>query len=95
MVLGKVNISNISDILGTHTCTHKNLLAEMKTIQFGNSRLFNSQVKKNDIQGKKFRLRAGGMKKKSSDNDQLTGHLQSFFSFFFLISPEQTVNLVR
>ena len=31
--------------------------------------------------------------KKSSENDQLTGHFQSFF--FFLISPEETVKLVR
>ena len=44
----------------------------------------------------------GGKKRKeSSENDQLTGHFQSFFSFsellffiFFLISPEQTVKLV-
>ena len=32
-------------------------------------------------------------KKKSSENDQLTGHFQSFF--FSLISPEKTVKLVR
>ena len=31
------------------------------------------------------------MKKKSSENDQLTGHFQSFF----LISLEQTVKLVK
>ena len=31
-------------------------------------------------------------KKKSSENDQLPGHFQSFF---FLISPEKTVKLVR
>ena len=30
----------------------------------------------------------------SSENDQLTGHFQSFFFFFFLISPE-TVKLVK
>ena len=42
-------------------------------------------------------------KKKSSENDQLTSHFQSFYflthhfqSFFFLlISPEQTVKLVK
>ena len=28
-------------------------------------------------------------KKKTSKNDQLTGHFQSFFSDFFLISPEK------
>ena len=43
--------------------------------------------------------------KKSSENDQLTGHFQSFFilhfqSFFFIIraflmSPEQTDKLVK
>ena len=42
----------------------------------------------------------GGTEKKSSENDQLTGHFQSFFFselfFFFLISPEnKTVKLVR
>ena len=43
-----------------------------------------------------FRFRVGGTKKnkkKSSENDQLTGHFQSFFFFhfqsFFLISPEK------
>ena len=33
-----------------------------------------------------FRLRVGGTKKinkKSSENDQITGHFQSFFFFFF------------
>ena len=38
-------------------------------------------------------------KKKSSENAQLTGHFQGFFSFselfFFLISQEQTVKLVK
>ena len=34
----------------------------------------------------------GDEEKKSSENDQLTGHFQDFF---FLISPEQTVILVR
>ena len=33
-----------------------------------------------------------GDEKKSSENEQLTGHFQSFF--FFLISPEKTVKLV-
>ena len=33
--------------------------------------------------------------KKSSENDQLTGQFQSFFSFSFSISSEQTVKLVR
>ena len=33
----------------------------------------------------------GGYDKKSSENDKLTGHFQSFF----LISPEQTVKLVK
>ena len=51
-----------------------------------------------------FRFRVGGMEKnekKTSENDQLTGHFQSFFSssepFFllFLISQEQTVKLVK
>ena len=39
------------------------------------------------------------MIKKSSEDDQLTGHFRSFFLFFyfgaFLISPEKTVKLVR
>ena len=63
------------------------------------------------IYGNFFRFRVGGggggekkKKKKSSENDQLTGHFQSFlyfflfcFSFldFLLISPEQTVKLVK
>ena len=36
------------------------------------------------IYGKKIRFRVPGKKKKSSENDQLTGHFQSFFfqSFF-------------
>ena len=41
-----------------------------------------------------FRFRVGGTKKKkkkSSENDQFTGHFQSFF--FFLIFPEKTVLL--
>ena len=44
-----------------------------------------------------FRVRVGGDEKKSSENDQLTGHFQScfFFRHFFLISPEKTVKLVR
>ena len=33
----------------------------------------------------------GGQEKQSSENDQLTGHFQSFF---FLISPEKTVKLI-
>ena len=33
-----------------------------------------------------FRSRVGGTKKKSSENDQLTGHFQSFFFFFFFQS---------
>ena len=41
----------------------------------------------------------GGMKKKkekNSENDQLSGHFQSFFFLsYFSISPEQTVKLVR
>ena len=40
----------------------------------------------------------GGMKNKfkSSENDRLTGHFPCFFFlFFFLISPEKTVKLVR
>ena len=40
-----------------------------------------------------FRVRVGGVgdEKKSSENDQLTGHFQScfFFRLFFLISPEK------
>ena len=41
-----------------------------------------------------FRFRGGGgvEEKKSSENDQLTGHFQSFYFFqslFFLISPEK------
>ena len=39
-----------------------------------------------DLREKNFRLRVKGMKKnklKSSENDQLTGHFQSFFFFFF------------
>ena len=35
-----------------------------------------------------FRFRVGGTKKinkKSSENDQLTGHFQSFFFFFFFL----------
>ena len=56
----------------------------------------------------RFRVRGGGgggggkKNKESSENDQLTGHFQSFlFSFsegffvVFLISPEQTVKLVK
>ena len=38
-----------------------------------------------------FRFRVAGTKK-SSENDQMTGH---FESFFVLISPEQTVILVK
>ena len=40
------------------------------------------------------------LKMTSSENDQLTGHFQSVFfffifqSFFFLISPEQTVKVI-
>ena len=44
-----------------------------------------------------FRFRTGGTKKKSFENDQLTGHFQSFFSSLFslllrafLISPENS-----
>ena len=33
-------------------------------------------------------------KKKSSENDQLTGHFQSFYKFF-LISSDQSVKLVK
>ena len=45
-----------------------------------------------DLRGKKSGLGLGGRKKKkSSENDQLTGHYQSFF---FLISPEKTVKLI-
>ena len=54
-------------------------------------------------------LGSGGRKKikKSSENDQLTGHFQRFFfsfsevfffifrAFYFLISPEQTLKLVK
>ena len=36
-------------------------------------------------------FRTRGMENKSSENDQLTGYFQSFF----LISPEQTVKLIR
>ena len=39
-----------------------------------------------------FRFRVEGGAKKSSENDQLTGHFQNFF---FLISSEKTVKLVR
>ena len=37
------------------------------------------------------RFRVGGQKKKSSENDQLTGHFQCLFVCFcfFLISPEK------
>ena len=57
-----------------------------------------------------FRFKVGGRgkkRKKRSENDQFTGHFQSFFfifrafflfifrAFFFLISPEQTVKLVK
>ena len=51
-----------------------------------------------DLQEYLFRSRVGGQKKinkKSSENDQLTGHFQSFFFFFFfffLISPEKNSN---
>ena len=52
-----------------------------------------------DLQDFFFRFRVGD-EKKSSENDQLTGHFQSFSLFselFFpiLISPEQTVKLVK
>ena len=49
-----------------------------------------------DLREKNFRFRVEGKEKKqkkSSENDQSTGHFQSFF--FFLISPEQTVKLVK
>ena len=52
-----------------------------------------------------FRFRVGGTKKKalkmiserkSSENDQLTGHFQSFFfRAFFLYLQKKTVKLVR
>ena len=43
-----------------------------------------------DLWGEKIRFRVGRCKK-SSENDQLTGH----FQIFFLISSEQTVKLVK
>ena len=43
-----------------------------------------------DLQEFYFSFRVQGTKK-SSENDQLTGHFQSFF----LITQEQTVKLVR
>ena len=58
-----------------------------------------------DLQEFFFRFRVGGRKKKSSENYQLISHFQktsqlvifrAFFSeLFFLISPEQTVKLVK
>ena len=44
----------------------------------------------------KFKV-GGGRGVESSENDQLTGHFKSYFSFseLFSISPEQTAKLVK
>ena len=56
----------------------------------------NYEIFKDLIQTVDLLYQSGDIKKKkktSSENDQLTGHFQSFFSFLFFVPP--TLNLTK
>ena len=67
--------------------THANVSSQVRSVKF---RLRPECFYQLIYRGKNFKLRVRGNEKKSSENDQLTGHFQAFFFYFIFFNISRT-----